>query len=225
MSTSFSFATAPRSPGPNSSAWSCSFPWSLSSCPTRSLLCERAFTSVESDDTVPSITRKTLMRPANGSATVLKTKAALEAPSMWTSKSFFAGDGTPSTSRSSVAVVPRFLVATPHATGKISPRVTASFSACATSSAESSWPSRYRSIRLSSVSTTESRSCSRYFATWSAISAGISPGADSLAPSGLVYAVMCSRSTIPPTSCSAPIGRWTATQRVENVFRSCSRTR
>ena len=45
-----------------------------------------------------------------------------------------AGDGTPSTSRSSSAVVPRFFVATPQATGNSSPRVTASLSACATSS-------------------------------------------------------------------------------------------
>ena len=36
---------------------------------------------------------------------------------------------------------------------------------------------------------------------------------------------MWRRSTIPLTSCSTPIGRWTATQRVENVFRSCSSTR
>ena len=53
-----------------------------------------------------------------------------------------AGEGTPSTSRSSSAVVPRFFVATPHATGNSSPRVTASLSACATSSVPSSSPSR-----------------------------------------------------------------------------------
>jgi hypothetical protein len=58
------------------------------------------------------------------------------------SNDFFAGEGTPSTSRSRTAVVPRFFVATPQATGKISPRVTASLSACATSSSESSCPSR-----------------------------------------------------------------------------------
>ncbi len=82
------------------------------------------------------------MRPANGSATVLKTKAAVPAPSTSIAGGRFAGDGTPSTSRSSSAVVPRFFVATPQATGNSSPRVTASLSAFATSSVPSSSPSR-----------------------------------------------------------------------------------
>ena len=69
------------------------------------------------------------MRPANGSATVLKTNAAVSAPRRSIGGAFFAGDGTPSTSRSSSAVVPRFFVATPQATGKSSPRVTAFLSA------------------------------------------------------------------------------------------------
>jgi hypothetical protein len=90
----------------------------------------------------PWRTRKMLMRPANGSATVLKTNAASEAPSISIGAPFFAGDGTPSTRRSRTAVVPRFFVATPQATGKSSPRVTAAFSAEATSSGDSSWPSR-----------------------------------------------------------------------------------
>ena len=64
------------------------------------------------------------------------------APSTSIGEPFFAGDGTPSTSRSSTAVVPRFFVATPHATGKSSPRVTALLSAYATSSGVSSCPSR-----------------------------------------------------------------------------------
>ena len=78
------------------------------------------------------------MRPANGSATVLKTNAASEAPSTSIREPFLAGDGTPSTSRSSTAVVPRFFVATPHMTGNSSPRVTALLSAEATSSGLSS---------------------------------------------------------------------------------------
>jgi hypothetical protein len=78
------------------------------------------------------------MRPANGSASVLKTNAAVDVFGISIGSPFFAGDGTPSTTRSRSAVVPRFFVATPHATGKTSPRVTASFSACATSSVESS---------------------------------------------------------------------------------------
>ena len=102
----------------------------------------RVFTSVESPLSVPLRTRKTLIRPANGSAIVLKTNAAVEAPSTPTAVSLSAGDGMPSASRSRSAVVPRFFVATPHATGKISPRVTAALSAVAISSGASSSPSR-----------------------------------------------------------------------------------
>src|SRR5579859_1215454 len=50
------------------------------------------------------------------------------------------------------------------------------------------------------------------------MSAGISVGPPSLAPSGLVYAFMCRRSTTPVNSCSAPIGSATATQEPD----SCS---
>ncbi len=64
----------------------------------------------------------------------------------------------------------------------------------------------------SSVSTTESSSFSRYSAASSAMSSGIGPGSPSLPPSGLVYAHMCSTSTIPVRSCSDPIGMCTATQ-------------
>ncbi len=64
----------------------------------------------------------------------------------------------------------------------------------------------------SSVSTTESRSFSRYSAASSAMSSGIGPGSPSLPPSGLVYAHMCSTSTTPVRSCSDPIGMCTATQ-------------
>ena len=105
---------------------------------------------------------------------------------MWVIEPVFAGEGTPSTIRSSSACVPRFFVATPQATGKTSPRVTASLSACATSSTPSSSPSRYFSISASSVWTTSSSSFSRYSCTSSAISSGIGPGSPSLPPSGLV---------------------------------------
>jgi hypothetical protein len=110
--------------------------------PTRSFAWVRESMSVRSLETWPLRTRKTLILPANGSAIVLKTNAAVCGPSSSICGPFFAGLGTPSTSRSSSAVVPRFLVATPQATGKTSPRVTASFSAWATSAAPSSWPSR-----------------------------------------------------------------------------------
>ena len=55
----------------------------------------------------------------------------------------------------------------------------------------------------SSVSTTASRSLSRYSAARSAISSGIGPGSPSFAPSGLAYEHMCSTSTMPVSSCSA----------------------
>ena len=52
-------------------------------------------------------------------ARVLNTNAAVDAPlSISIGAPFRAGDGTPSTIRSSSACVPRFFVATPHATGK-----------------------------------------------------------------------------------------------------------
>ena len=80
-------------------------------------------------------------------------------------------------------------------------------------------------MSASSVSTTASRSFSRYSAARSAISSGIGPGSPSLPPSGLVYAHMCRTSTIPVSSCSAPIGMCTATHFVESWFRSASSVR
>ena len=142
VATSFSFATAPMSPVASSGVDVCSLPWRVRTEPIRSFPCVRGLTSVTSFETVPCRTRKTLIRPANGSATVLNTNAAVEVFGISIGSPFFAGDGTPSTIRSRSAFVPRFFVATPHATGNTSPRVTASLSACATSSVESSWPSR-----------------------------------------------------------------------------------
>ena len=45
-----------------------------------------------------------MIRPANGSASVLKTNAAVSAPSISIGAPFFAGEGTPSTMRSSKRV-------------------------------------------------------------------------------------------------------------------------
>ena len=80
-------------------------------------------------------------------------------------------------------------------------------------------------MSASSVSTTASSSFSRYSATTSAMSAGMSTGSPSLPPSGLVYAHMCSTSTMPVSSCSTPIGRCTATHCVESCVRSPSSVR
>ena len=57
------------------------------------------------------------------------------------------------------------------------------------------------------------------------MSSGMGPGSPSLPPSGLVYAHMCSTSTIPVSSCSEPIGICTATQCGETWARSCSSVR
>src|SRR5437763_1759338 len=103
------------SPAPNSLADSWSLPCRTSSWPTRSLLWERVLTTVESELSVPASTRKRLIRPAKGSATALKTKAAVPAPSTSIAGGRFAGAGIPSTRTSSSAVVPRFFVAPPLA--------------------------------------------------------------------------------------------------------------
>ena len=50
------------------------------------------------------------------------------------------------------------------------------------------------------------------------MSSGIGPGSGSLPPSWLAYEHMWRMSTIPVSSCSEPIGSWTATQRGD----SCS---
>src|SRR5690242_19777033 len=77
----------------------------------------------------------------------------------------------------------------------------------------------------SSVSTTASRSFSRCSCTTSAISAGIGCGPPSRPPEGSMYAHMWRRSTIPFSSCSAPIGSWMATHRSDSCCRAASSTR
>ena len=74
--TSFSFATAPMSPAPNASARSWSLPCSSSSAPMRSFALSRAFDERRVGRDRARETRKSVIRPANGSATVLKTNAA-----------------------------------------------------------------------------------------------------------------------------------------------------
>ena len=70
---SLSFATPPMSPGPNSSAVPVALPANIISWPIRSLEWVRVFSSELSWASVPWKTRSRLMRPANGSARVLKT--------------------------------------------------------------------------------------------------------------------------------------------------------
>ena len=89
------------------------------------------------------------MRPANWSAFVLNTKANSSLSSSGSrvtsgssSAPCFTGLGRSSTIASSSRLVPRFLVATPHTTGKIPPWLVPSFSAVTISSWEISSPSR-----------------------------------------------------------------------------------
>ena len=80
-------------------------------------------------------------------------------------------------------------------------------------------------MSASSVSTTASRSFSRYSAARSAISSGIGPGSPSLPPSGLAYEHMWRTSTMPVSSCSEPIGMCTATHFAEIPLRRASSVR
>ena len=70
---SFSFAMPPMSPGPKESAVVVPLPAKTISCPIRSLACDRVLASCVSCVSVPWYTRNRLIRPANGSARVLKT--------------------------------------------------------------------------------------------------------------------------------------------------------
>src|SRR5579862_5828969 len=57
------------------------------------------------------------------------------------------------------------------------------------------------------------------------MSSGIGCGPPSRPPDGSMYAHMWRRSTTPVSSCSAPIGSWTATHRSESCCRAASSTR
>ena len=146
---SFSFATAPMSPGPNSSAWPVSLPCGTSSWPIRSFEWLRRLKTCESGIRVPWYTRKRLIRPANGSASVLKTNATSSASGTGSSVTSPAstlpaltGDGRSSTSASRRRLVAMFLVATPQVMGNRLPFVTPSLSTVTISSCEISSPSR-----------------------------------------------------------------------------------
>ena len=143
VATSFSFATAPMSPGPNSSTGSCSLPCSSQQLPDALLApVRRVHERASRPCSEPENTRKRVMRPANGSASVLKTRrrrrrstsARRRRRSSAPRCSSPPATGTPSTIRSSSACVPRFFVAEPHATGNSSPLVTAALSAARSSS-------------------------------------------------------------------------------------------
>src|SRR5262249_9401404 len=79
---SCTFGTAPMSPGRRWCVALCSLPCSSRRWPMRSFAWPRTFTTVVSALIEPSSTRKTLIRPANGSAIVLNTNADVPAPSI-----------------------------------------------------------------------------------------------------------------------------------------------
>jgi hypothetical protein len=155
-------------------------PCSVEQRPTRSFACARAFDDVASAPSVPEDAEEVdpaRERVGDGLEDESRRAGAVDVDR----GGRFAGEGTPSTSRSSSAVVPRFFVATPHATGNSSPRVTASLSACATSSRAELLAVEVALHQPSSVSTTESSSCVRYCSTVSCSSAGSRSGPLALA--------------------------------------------
>ena len=121
--------------------------------------------------------------------------------------------------------MPRFFDATPHATGNTSPRVTASLSACATSSARApgrrdsapSVPRRSRRRRRAASRGTRrpapaSRRESRSGRSRAALADPCTPAC-------------AAGRRCPVSSCSAPIGRWTATHFSDSCARSASSAR
>ena len=174
------------------------------SAPSRA--CARS-TSVESAVSVPARTRKTLIRPANGSASVLKTNAAVPAPSTSIGAAFFAGDGhaldeqveqrgraevlrrDAAGDREELAARDRVLERVRRPPRRRAPRPRGS---------APSAPRRSRRRRRAA-----SRGTPRPGRPARRGSRSARPPAR---PSGLVYAHMCSRSTMPVSSCSAPIG-------------------
>ncbi len=133
VSDSFSFATAPRSPALISGTVVWFFPCSSTRLPSRSAVSRVTLCTVESDLSVPDITRNIVMRPANGSATVFQTNAASGAESAalsgaasppsasTTAKSRSAGDGTYATMASISGCRPMFVVADEHSTREDAP--------------------------------------------------------------------------------------------------------
>ncbi len=118
---SFSFATAPMSPALISPTFVCDLPCASSRWPRRSCVSFVTLCTVASDFSEPESTRNSVMRPANGSATVFHTNAAAGPPSfvgMSTTSppAFFAfsgrstGDGTYVTIASSSGWIPTFAI-------------------------------------------------------------------------------------------------------------------
>ena len=207
------------SPSPSSGTCACSLPCTSSSWPRRSFACARALTTFASLFSVPLSTRNTLIRPAKGSAIVLKTNAAVPSPSTLIGAPFLrrrrnaldeqveqrgraeilrrdaAGD------REDLAAGDRVLQARARPPRRRAP---------ARRGSAPSGPRRSPRPRRAASRGTRS--------TWSGSSAGISVGPPSRAPSGSMYAAMCSRSTMPVSSCSAPIGMCTATQLLRELL-------
>ena len=192
----------------------------------RSLPFERSVDQCRVGRDGPFSTRKRLIRPANGSATVLKTKAAVAAPSTSTGDPFFAGDGHALDDQVEQRV--RAEVLRRHAArdrkdvaardrGLQRGRDLARRRAPARRGNAPSVPRRSpRPRRGASRGTPRPGRPSR---------PGSAPGSPSFSPSGLAYAHMWSTSTIPVSSCSKPIGMCTATHFVESWLRSASSVR
>src|ERR1041385_4164642 len=117
VSVSFSLATAPRSPACSSVTGLSVLPWGVETCARRSGALLLILTRLASFLTAPVITRKKVMRPANGSAVVLKTKA--EGPVTPAGASRKVGGGKSSTMRSRIRSVPTLWSELAASTGKM----------------------------------------------------------------------------------------------------------
>ena len=184
---SFSLATATIAPGPALVICFCSFPASLNSWLYLSLVSLLTLKKFPSAPSVPETILNIERRPANGSATVLKTKPEKGAsgsgrhsisPSPEASAAIqeprSIGEGMQWTMKSCKRSTPIFFVTDPQRTGTNERDKIPFFKATIISSSDSGSPSRYLSRSSSSDSTTFSTRASRSSETISCISEGMS---------------------------------------------------
>ncbi len=168
---SLSLATATISPGSALAIGDCFLPSSRKSWPKRSRTPRVELSTVASLTARPETTRKIDSLPANGSITVLKTKAengaagsgarstgSLLAPLKPLRAGRSLGAGSNASIASSSGPMPIFLRPEPHSTGVSLPATVAARSAARNSASSSTPLSRYFSSSASSVSATASHS-------------------------------------------------------------------
>jgi len=175
---SLSFATAAMAPGPTNAVGVWVLPMRSRICPTRSLLPLVLFKRTVSEESVPETTLNMLSFPAYGSLNVLKTKAEKGASGEGLREALSSvlgslpsragrpsGEGRRVVTASTRCRTPTLRVADPQRTGTNFPVATPWLSPCLISSSVRLPPSRYLSMRESSVSAMSSTSFSRNSAT------------------------------------------------------------